>query len=150
MRSLLVIAVAVLWSKNVESTVQDCASSTPAFVNGAAVCGQVSRKRPRGAPRVLASSGVPATATAGSFTAARLACEESAWFGVAGEGRRRSMRGESLLLQLWSERDVFVQALSTARAFLRAISTRHPREARGIYTSHSLCATSRARRRSFP
>lgn len=107
MRSLLVVAaVAVLWCNSVESAVQDRAPSTAAFVNGA-TCGQMSRKRPRGAPGV-AAAGVPAAAMAGSFTAARLACGGSAWFGVAGEGRRRGTRGEnsSLRFQLSEERRV--------------------------------------------
>lgn len=97
MRSLLAVAVAVLWCNNVESTVQGCAFSTPAFVSGA-MSGQVSRKRPRGAAGVVAAAGVPATAMAGSFTAARLACGDGAWFRVAGKGRRRGTQGENLRL----------------------------------------------------
>lgn len=96
MRSLLAVAVAVLWCNHAESAVQDFASSTPAFVSGA-MSGQMSRKRPRGAAGV-AAAGVPAAAMTGSFTAARLACGDGAWFGVAGERRRRGTQGENLWL----------------------------------------------------
>lgn len=94
MRSLLAVAVAVLWCNNAESAAKGCASSTLAFVGGA-TSGHMSRKRPRGAARVAATAGVPAAAVTGSFTASGLACGEGAWFGMAGEGRRRRMQGES-------------------------------------------------------
>lgn len=119
MRSLLAVAVAVLWCNNVESTVQGCAFSTPAFVSGA-MSGQVSRKRPRGAAGVVAAAGVPATAMAGSFTAARLACGDGAWFRVAGKGRRRGTQGENLRLVQLMECVIRMPAgsLSTARALV--------------------------------
>lgn len=134
MRSLLAVAVAVLWCNNVESAVQDCASSTPAFVNGA-ICGQqMSRKRPRGAPGVAAAAAgvVQASAMTGSFTAERLACGERTWFGAAGEGRRRGTRGESrrLLMQLELGGGVLICAGSLHRTRF-ASDTRYTPEASG-------------------